>query len=189
MSDIEPGTITRRNLAKHTHEMLQEQIIRDPLTGAFNRRFLNKKLAELTRNSSEGSFAFVLFDIDFFKKTNDTYGHLAGDAVLKEFVGILNSSIRVGMGDFVARWGGEEFAIIMKPATDIETAVEIAERVRDKVEKYEFRIPQGTTKTTVSAGVGIWNRKETIDDLIGRVDAGLYKAKSINNRNNVVKAD
>jgi len=188
MSDTELKIITRRNLAKHTHETLEEQIIRDPLTGAFNRRFLDKKLDELTRNNRNETFALIIFDIDHFKETNDTYGHLAGDGVLQEFVGILNSSIRVGVGDFVARYGGEEFAVVIKPTTDIETAAEIAERVRDKVEKYEFRIPQGRSKATVSAGVGLWDQKESKDKLIGRIDTALYLAKNKYDRNNIKRA-
>jgi two-component system cell cycle response regulator len=157
-------------------EKLGSESIRDPLTGAFNRRYLDNQIDRLIQKRQE-SFAVLWFDIDLFKTVNDNFGHAAGDAVLKEFCAILDSSLRVGSGDFLARSGGEEFAVVLRGVKNLKLATETAERIRIKVSEYRFRVLQGEVNTTVSGGVGVWNGKENRAELMDRVDAALTIAK------------
>lgn len=110
---------------------LNELLVKDTLTNIYNRRFIEDRLpVDVLKSNSEGTpLSVIMCDIDFFKKVNDTYGHLAGDEVLKSFASILQESIR--KSDWVARYGGEEFLVVLNGA-DKNKAVEIAERIRKK---------------------------------------------------------
>lgn len=141
----------------------------DPLTGVNNRRAFDDALAMqfalLHRYDTE--FSLVMFDIDHFKQVNDELGHLEGDRVLRQFAQLVDESVRDT--DVVARFGGEEFVVIL-PQTDLAGACTFAERLRRKIEQlFSF---------TVSGGVAVALDGDTPDSLVGRVDAALYHAKS-----------
>ena len=112
-----------------------------------------------------------MFDIDWFKKINDTYGHQAGDSVLKEISILLNSLIRPT--DIVGRWGGEEFMILC-PEIDLIEAQILGNRIRSSVAKHQFA---NNVKITISVGVTEFSPPEKSNDLIRRVDDNLYTAK------------
>ncbi|SFP94424.1 GGDEF domain-containing protein, partial [Hydrogenimonas thermophila] len=130
--------------------------------------------------------SLVIFDIDFFKKINDKYGHLAGDKVLKAFASLLMHRMRES--DIVVRYGGEEFIAIL-PETDIKRAFVVIESIRKLVEDMKISIENNKEiSITISAGIAEYNRKETLDQLIKRADDALYLAKD-RGRNRVEMAD
>jgi len=154
----------------------------DPLTGLFNRNALEQRLAELDGQPSrpeEGlSHAFLLCDLDHFKRINDRLGHGAGDAVLQHVAYTMRATLRAG--DSIYRVGGEEILVIL-PGADREAAIEIAERLRHEVPR---RRPVGV-EVTVSIGVAVSEADAVdTDDLLARADAALYAAKA-NGRNQV----
>jgi diguanylate cyclase (GGDEF)-like protein len=145
----------------------------DSLTQIYNRnmfnRLIEKKIYEARLQKS--SFVFVIFDIDFFKKVNDTYGHLAGDSVLKEITALTKEHIRVN--DIFARWGGEEFVIVLD--TDMKKGFEIAESLRKNIERKKFSI---VNNITCSFGITDFREKDSLNKMIKRADESLYEAKS-----------
>ncbi|QRN03029.1 diguanylate cyclase [Legionella sp. MW5194] len=167
-------------------ENLRYQSIRDPLTGLYNRRYLEdflfKQLHQAERSKS--SFAVLMLDLDHFKKINDTYGHDAGDSVLKELGQILYEDIR--LGDVAARFGGEEF-IVMLYDIDEEAALERAEALRNHVATVRPKYgAQQVGHITVSIGVAMYpDNGKTPPQLIEAADKALYLAKS-RGRNRVV---
>jgi two-component system cell cycle response regulator len=129
----------------------------------------------------------MILDIDFFKAINDTYGHDAGDDVLREFSTRIKKSIR-GI-DLACRYGGEEFVIVM-PETDLQVAQMVAERLRRSIAGEAFTIEKGTKRieVTISIGLSTLERKgEPVRDLLKRADTALYRAKH-DGRNRVVAA-
>ncbi len=158
----------------------------DPLTGAYNRRFVTEFLAREAERSlrTNKKFALVLADLDNFKKVNDTFGHLAGDVVLKSVVGIMTRCMR--QYDLVGRYGGEEFLIVL-PEIEKAKAVETAERLRAGIESLEIEIPGGKRlSVTSSFGVAHFGEDGTVaDDLLVKVDERLYRAKR-EGRNRVI---
>jgi diguanylate cyclase (GGDEF)-like protein len=158
---------------KKEHDMMEYVALHDQLTGIYNRHgmypIVENKFKEIKRYKEHLSGIF--FDIDFFKKINDTYGHELGDYVLVTIVKIVKESIRES--DIFVRWGGEEF-IIFLPETSEDEAVEVAEKLRQKIESYNFRDMQ---KVTCSFGVSEVQKDETLEEFINRIDALLYKAK------------
>lgn len=156
---------------------LYHQVHTDTLTGLHNRKYFFAKLSEIKANDR---FSLVLIDLDDFKNVNDTYGHIAGDQVLQQFAGILLHNTR--KGDIIARWGGEEFAIIL-PDTEREVAYKIANRIRTVVEEHVFSYQEITCRITISMGLG--DTKKELDFgteyFIKTVDAALYKAKEKKN--------
>lgn len=164
--------------------------IRDYLTGLYNRRYLFDFLeAELSRTARYGTtFSILMFDIDFFKKINDTHGHQNGDIVLRTLSNVAMNSIR--NTDILARYGGEEFVVVM-PQTDAQGAVNLAERLRTTVEK--LVIPLDRKKISITISVGVATRRPesntmTAGEFMDRADQALYGAKSAG-RNRVVRAD
>ena len=154
--------------------------ITDKLTGVFNRLKLDEALNDEFNRSSrfKSSFGVIIIDIDYFKKTNDTYGHLVGDEVLIEFAKILKKNIR--KIDVLGRWGGEEFMIIC-PQTDLEGTKKVAQSLCETISKYEFPT---VGNISASFGVSMYDGDENIDKIIARADKALYKAKE-NGRNRV----
>jgi len=156
---------------------LHLQVHTDMLTGLRNRKYFYAKLSEL---KSKAPVSLILIDIDNFKSINDTYGHIAGDLVLQQFAGILQSNTR--KNDVIARWGGEEFAVIL-PQTNAKEAFKIADRIRRIVENHLFSYETIICKITVSAG--ITSTKEAadigIEQFIKIADGALYKAKEKKN--------
>lgn len=159
----------------------------DHLTGAYNRRYIDERLQVDIINSTiqKKELSLIMADIDFFKNINDTYGHLAGDFILKEIVAILKSCIRDDK-DWVARFGGEEFLVCL-PNTSKEIATKIAERMRVKIEDKMFEYEGSLIKLTTSFGVyaSISDQTSRIDSIIGNVDRNLYRAKQ-SGRNKVI---
>ena len=153
----------------------------DPLTNAWNRRWLLKNLNRqlALAHEQKSNLVLLLIDIDDFKQVNDKYGHAVGDQVLVEFVKLIKCSIR--HNDSLTRWGGEEF-IIMLSGVDLEKALQYAERLRKLVEEHSFPVVESLT---VSIGVAELGEHEGIDRLLKRVDTALYLAKSTN-KNKVV---
>ena len=153
--------------------------IMDVLTGIYNRRFFDEMLEKqitLAKRRND-PLSLLIFDLDYFKKINDTYGHKAGDNMLQELTKGLKNSLR--QSDILARYGGEEFAIIM-PATDIASALEKAESLRKQVESGSFGsiVPGQSLKITISIGVATFQKHGTESaTLVTAADRALYKAK------------
>lgn len=156
----------------------------DPLTGLANRFGYDQQLAnELERFQRYGTtFSLCVADIDFFKRINDEYGHLAGDKVLRLMARILRANLR--NVDFIARFGGEEFVILM-PSTDGPSAHTAAEKVRVAVEQSPFNFQSKPVQITVSFGIAEVRSDDSSETLFGRADACLYEAKR-SGRNRVV---
>ena len=165
---------------------LIEMNTRDELTGAFNRRYLSTVINyEFERSIRYNRpSCLIMIDLDFFKKINDNYGHQAGDFVLKTVAQIFNSTIR--NIDILTRYGGEEFCCLL-PETSIENAILVAERLRKRIEDYEFNFDNKVIKITMSCGVTeVTESIPDVDTLIKNADEALYKAKA-NGRNQVAK--
>jgi diguanylate cyclase (GGDEF)-like protein/PAS domain S-box-containing protein len=164
---------------------LREQAIRDPLTGLYNRRYLNETLArELARAVRENHpISFVMIDIDHFKKINDAFGHDAGDVVLRKLAAQLLSQTRVV--DIACRYGGEEFLIIL-PNVTVAKALEIAERWRKSFMGFTMPLGHSSIQTTISCGVSVFPLNgNTVEELISNADKAMYQAKATG-RNRVV---
>ncbi len=168
------------------YKEIENMATTDGLTGLFNHRKFQEELdKELKRHERSGRpLCLALCDIDFFKKINDTYGHPAGDAVLKSVAGIIKETVR--STDIPARYGGEEFAIILIE-TPLKEAKTIAERIRKKVESHKFSYKGTIIRATLSTGIAtfIHTQKITKGKLIERADKALYHAKH-NGRNQIV---
>ncbi len=164
----------------------KELSIRDPLTGLYNRRFIDEVFErEIERSKrNKRDLSVVMVDIDKFKKLNDTYGHKAGDMILKTFASKMVENLR--SSDVIGRYGGEEFIIIM-PDTEKSKAYEVAERLRKILSSTEFTLPEGKN-ITVTASFGVATFPEdgsNIDRIVHVADERLYKAKK-EGRNRVV---
>lgn len=157
----------------------------DVLTGWHNRRYLQVRLKEeLSRASRDGhNLVCLMLDVDHFKHVNDTWGHTAGDAVLRELANRIDSQVRTS--DVAARYGGEEFVVLL-PNTKTEDAERLAERIRAAISATQFVLPNGE-ETTITTSIGIAglrlqpkaNDLKTLgDSLIARADVALYKAKA-----------
>ncbi|HEY9104160.1 diguanylate cyclase [Chitinimonas sp.] len=159
-------------------EQLRYQSMHDPLTGLFNRRFLEATLdLELSRSARSGQpLTVAMLDVDHFKRFNDTFGHDAGDVLLREFGAVLKLSSRDS--DIACRYGGEEFMLIL-PQTDLAMARECVERVLQAVRTMEVNYAGQLLGTvTVSAGVADYHRNDTAEGLVKRADTALYQAKT-----------
>ena len=181
---LEERVIERTAELSFANSRLAELSVTDPLTGAFNRRYLFEQLkAEALRVNRGGeSFSLLMMDLDHFKKINDTWGHLAGDAVLQEFVARSQNSVR--KNDLVCRFGGEEFLVFM-PAIDCDGASVMAERLRQYMDSVPVTVGAIKVAVTVSIGVATFTQRESVEDLMLRVDQLLYRAKELG-RNRVV---
>jgi len=155
--------------------------ITDPLTGAYNRRYLMEQLPrEMDRAARYGrQLATIMCDVDHFKRINDTQGHLIGDEVLKWFVAQMQGAVR--NCDWVARYGGEEFVIVL-PETNVTSAAVAAEHVRAQLAATAFATPTGNLSVTASFGVSGWKgnvpQAATLDALMARADEGVYASKA-----------
>ncbi len=166
---------------KQLNELLERRATTDVLTGIFNRlrfnEFLDREINESQRY--QHPISLIMFDVDHFKKINDTYGHHTGDRVLQGMAKIISASIRES--DIFARWGGEEFMILL-PHTDAEHSMLLADKLRNAIETHRF---EGSFFVTCSFGATQFDDQDTAESLIARVDAALYQAKS-EGRNRVV---
>jgi diguanylate cyclase (GGDEF)-like protein len=169
-------------------EALRAEATRDHLTGLWNRRMVFGQLGREVRraNHERRTLAVVMADLDHFKSINDSHGHTAGDAVLKEAAQRMRSALRDY--DFIGRYGGEEFLILL-PGCDVEAARDVAERVRVNVSSEPIAAGNATVTVTVSLGVACTEPGcETANGLIEAADAALYRAKA-SGRNRVETAD
>jgi diguanylate cyclase (GGDEF)-like protein len=161
------------------HVRLAEQIGSDPLTGCMNRRSLEARLRVDLRQARRRNttVAVTAIDVDHFKEINDSRGHLFGDIVLQQLAGIMKQTARDT--DAVARFGGDEFVIIL-PDTGWQGALTFAERLRRRVDDFTFGPPGTPMSTTISVGVALARGTDPIstDMLIKEADAALYKAKA-----------
>ncbi len=185
----------QQDLAEREKELseMNDKLLRisltDGLTGVDNRRSLEQRLQEMFEHSLRlhEPISVVMCDIDHFKTVNDTYGHAAGDEVLKQFSHILSSEAREI--DRVGRYGGEEFLLLL-PGTVLDAAVTFAERLRGKVDSHTFSYDGGTLTRTVSFGVAAWPHPKIRgrEALLKAADDALYVAKETG-RNRVVRFD
>jgi diguanylate cyclase (GGDEF)-like protein len=157
---------------------LRDQSIRDPLTGLFNRRYLEETLEREVRRAVRASqpLSVIMLDLDHFKKFNDTYGHEAGDMVLRETAASLTRSVRAE--DIVCRYGGEEFVIIL-PTADLDSAHLRAERIRSSCRGLTV-VYQGRSVGIITASLGVAAlpmHGSTPGQLLDAADAALYRAK------------
>jgi two-component system, cell cycle response regulator len=175
--------VRRKRLQDRLQESYRRSLalaLTDELTGLYNRRYLDAHLDELIeRVHQDGiSAAVLMFDIDHFKQVNDTHGHVAGDDVLKELAARTVNSVR--SVDLVARWGGEEFVVVM-PETDLAIATAVAERLRAAVAREPFTVKEGGKNLPVTISIGVTAATERGDDrdkILKRADAALHTAKT-----------
>lgn len=161
--------VTRR---RQHEQRLAEAALTDPLTGLVNRRGIEHELTRLLGNTDGGCVA--LFDLDHFKRVNDTYGHFAGDEVLRRFAVVARSSLRDQ--DLIGRLGGEEFAVLLPDAT-IEQARLVCDRLRQAIAEARIRVGDAQIGVTVSGGVVTYLRNEAFEDVLHAADVALYRAK------------
>ncbi len=161
-------------------EELNEQLMIantiDPLTSLYNRRYISSKIGDeiLRYNRSKSPFCLILTDIDFFKEVNDQFGHDCGDEVLQTISRLLRKEIR--SIDTLARWGGEEFLILL-PDTTIEDAYLIANRIRMRVASQIFTYEGATFNLTMTLGLAMYQKDLTMKALIKKADTALYEGK------------
>lgn len=170
------------------YERLENLAIRDGLTGLYLRRYMQERLnEEISRELRRGrKLSFIMIDLDFFKQYNDSFGHMAGDMVLKTVSRILEDHFN-RPGDLVCRYGGEEFCILL-PDTDKEEALKMAHDVRKKIEDHEVILRRQKTHITASFGVACFPDDTRLkDELMMKADEALYKAKE-GGRNRVYAA-
>ncbi len=169
--------------------LTMEMAITDGLTGLHNRRYLERHLAGLVDQARQRQrpLSLLLLDIDFFKQVNDTFGHDAGDDVLREFSRRIRRTVR--SVDLVCRFGGEEFVVVM-PDTDIRAAALVGERIRERIAGQPFLIEGGEQELPITVSIGLASRSEPADapeTLLRRADDALYQAKR-EGRNRVAAA-
>jgi diguanylate cyclase (GGDEF)-like protein len=176
------------NIESLYHEEIYRLSTVDGLTQIFNKRYFLETLGrELSRaRRYDRPLALVMFDIDYFKQCNDTYGHRAGDFVLREISDVVRERAR--KVDVLARYGGEEFALIL-PEIELKGAALFAEKIRTMLAESKFNFEGKAIPVTISVGVAeLTPDVATYDDLIKRADARLYKAKQTG-RNRVISVD
>ena len=171
--------------AKRLMDTLRESNLRDPMTGLHNRRFLEEYVETLVANSQRNSqqISILMLDLDYFKKVNDTYGHDAGDIVIKTLAKSFRQAVR--SSDLVIRYGGEEFMIILQNTVE-HSGDEVAEKIRETVEGTKIQVPNALLQKTISIGVSDFpTDSETFWQAVKYADVALYKAKE-GGRNQVV---
>lgn len=162
--------ITSRIIFEHE---LEKAASTDPLTNAANRLQCNRWLKLATEHAQDSNIpvTLILFDIDDFKKVNDTFGHNAGDDVLSQIAEVVRTMVR--SNDMFARWGGEEF-VILQIDTPFEGTIALAERLKKEIEHSTFK---EVAHITVSIGVAKYNNGESIESFVKKADDAMYQAK------------
>jgi diguanylate cyclase (GGDEF)-like protein len=174
---------------ERANEELIDMSHRDPLTQIFNRRYFSeqsKRIKSFSQRNNNIPFSIITLDIDKFKKINDTYGHLVGDEVIIKVAHIIEAEVRTS--DIVARFGGEEFVMLLQDC-DLDNAYKVAEKVRQDIEKAVVSVHIDTeVRFTVSIGVAQFNETDNnnIELTLSRADEALYKAKNIGRNKTVV---
>ncbi len=179
---------------RRSNELLLELSNTDHLTGLFNRRFLMEALDKEVQRSlrKNGQIALLLLDIDYFKRINDTYGHLQGDVVLQKVAIHIQKELR--NYDIAARYGGEEFVAVL-PDTSLKEAYNVADRIRLSIQGMHFAGSLSGERITVSTGVAIFPSPSIadIDGLLRAADEALYRAKEqgrncvVINKDNIIQ--
>lgn len=190
--DLQEANLSLQNRLREIEKLqqeLREQAIRDPLTGLYNRRFLQevleKEFLRIRRNQS--SLVVVIMDIDHFKLVNDRFGHLGGDHVLQELSDLLKDNLRAG--DILCRYGGEELVVVMS-GIDLRSAKRRVEGLREEIETMQFTFPKGEMRITVSIGLAIAPlHAESVEGLLRAADDALYEAKAQGKNRVVVYTD
>jgi diguanylate cyclase (GGDEF)-like protein len=178
------GNLERRSTV--LRRRAETRASRDGLTGAMNRAsFAHHARREIGQHRRiNGNVSLLFVDVDHFKRINDTYGHETGDQVLKRIIRLTRGCLR--SGDTVARWGGEEFVVLL-PATDLNGALLIAEKIRQRIGIEHFDALATGLQVTVSIGCAEMSSSEGLDELVARADRALYEAKH-RGRNQTVAA-
>lgn len=189
MRKLEEERITRQTASLTTrNERLADRAVRDPLTGLHNRAYLETAVARLEARRRRGDesalVAAIMFDLDHFGQFNKQHGHQAGDAILRHFAQLLRHRFRGG--DVIARFGGEEFVVLLDGATR-DTAFQAAEQIRSRLESAPIDFDGVELRATVSAGCAELNKGMGIAELLTTADVGLSQAKRAG-RNMVVAA-
>ncbi|MGA6163268.1 GGDEF domain-containing protein [Amycolatopsis magusensis] len=153
---------------ERAYQHLRSALERDSLTASYNRRYLDRRLAQL----ADGEVAVAMVDIDLFKDVNDTFGHLVGDRVLRSVAALLKHELP--RGAFCARYGGEEFVLVM-PGLGVPEALRVAERARLRVARYAWQRLQSGLAVTVS--IGLTTKPGRAEERLLEADALLYTAK------------
>ncbi len=163
--------------SKRLTQILKETTLKDPMTGLYNRRFLEEFSFRLTSSAErrESSLSLLMCDLDSFKQMNDAHGHAVGDLALREAASVIGSSVR--HSDFVIRMGGDEFLAVLADSS-ADKAMEVAERIRSTLEANQLQVDSRTFHLTVSLGVSIYPAdSEDFEGCMRAADAALYKAK------------
>jgi len=164
------------NIEALYHEEIYRLTITDGLTQVANKRcledFLEREIARAVRHARP--LSLVLFDIDRFKAINDDFGHLAGDRVLQGIASVAAKQVR--RDELIARYGGEEFAVVL-PETTVDDAAAFCERIRAAVEEETFEFDGSAIRATISLGASALEAQDTMESLVARADANLYRAK------------
>lgn len=168
-------------------DILNDKVIKDELTNIYNKRYINERLpVDIAISINENMpISLIMTDIDFFKNVNDTYGHVIGDNVLRDFAALINSSIRTST-DWVGRYGGEEFLIVLNN-TNSENAFKVAEKIRASLENAVFEY--GNIRISITASFGVYeidDKNYGIDKVIACADKNLYIAKKTDRNKTVV---
>lgn len=168
------------NYYRLSESKIKKQLVKssehDSLTGLLNRRSISRIYQLLLKDKRNPVFPIgvIMCDIDHFKTINDTYGHNGGDCVLREISGLMQSNLRDT--DYLCRWGGEEFLILL-PKADIEQTENIAEKLRSIIEGYRVEYNDQSFALTMSFGVGSYQEPIDLEKIVHEVDGYLYQAK------------
>jgi len=187
--ELEAKVMQRTKKLEDTQKKLIEQAHKDPMTGLYNRRYLNEigESLLLIAKRAHASLSVMMLDIDDFKIINDSYGHAVGDSVIKSVTSVVLNAVR--KSDICARLGGDEFVVLL-PNTPENSATKIAEKIRKMVEKNKV-VANGATNINCTISLGVTEvlfADETIDHVIKRADDSLYQAKKLG-KNQVVSPE
>ena len=177
LRDLNTDLQKNNNALQRALAKISEMATRDELTGSHNRRYLMEFLAREKAgcDRAKSVFSLAVIDLDYFKRINDSYGHIAGDDVLKQVVKLIQRHVRTT--DCFARFGGEEFALVYT-LTELEEAQQSAERLRQEVSTTAMACDAFTIYTSVSIGIAEYRPGENITELMRRADQAMYIAKS-----------
>lgn len=175
-----------RRASTAAERRMESMALTDPLTGLLNRRSMEQRLREAAHGFQRTGrpFSVLMADVDRFKRINDLHGHAAGDRVLRAVAGLFGERLRGG--DAVARWGGEEFLLLL-PETDLPTACEVANRLRATAEARLSDTAGLDDRVTLTFGVAVFDRPMRVDTCLKQADEALYAGKA-EGRNRVVSA-
>ncbi len=169
-------TLARFSIAR-LHNRLRTLASKDSMTGLMNRQSFTTSFQQtaLEMQRLKLPLSFILFDIDYLKKINESLGHSNGDKIIMDIARMSKQSVRGS--DLLCRWGGEQFALLLRRC-ELEQAYKVAEQLRLNVQNHSFSFDDRVAPVTISLGVAEWTDNETIDELFARVDDAVYLAKS-----------